>query len=532
MSISKALLLTALSAVLVVSVAAFPIVREVVCINTTYRDILVFFGVNFLAHAGTIPSIAGARWYETTCWTILALLFPFAGLGRSLGIIIRHLGEGKSDLRNAEKQDALLFVVRSAEWMPDRSPSKVYVELPKGFYNLDQTPTTHGPHPSASLEIIDTMDDAIVPRENVKIHGKPMLPRGYDLAYPNRLYLSEVFPYNSKSNENIRLCQSHSWLKMVISIAQLVYSSVTLYETRGDQLNRYGYAAFGLSVFPYTLMSLANLIVVGLVGEYPCLYILRTAIMNEAERRPGGSFGGAVGNCEGDDSLQPYGMDVSCKGHRWSSFTCATVLVEGEVQEKTEKLAGVDGESTEDGLATEDDIGFLPNKLVVTVKGVTRKFEYRHGESEADYVFKLLSYANQDHIPNGGYVGSHGSLRSQYLAAGLLIFVPLIYLLLPYVVIFALSGFKTRGSILAQRAWLMSWIASGQLLLLVFLFQYLENPHFRLATFSIQRRHLTSFITGNKLLLCLLVLAIPAVGGFIMVGKMLVEFGTCSLAPT
>ncbi|KDQ51480.1 hypothetical protein JAAARDRAFT_199128 [Jaapia argillacea MUCL 33604] len=352
-----------------------------------------------------------------------------------------------------------------------------------------------------------------------------MLPPGYDLAYPNHIALSEIFPFNSKFNKNVHLCQSQSWLKMVISIAQLVYSSITLYETRGDQLLRYGYATFGLSVFPYTFMSLANFIVVGLIGEYPRLYMLRTAIMNECERR-GGSFVGAIGNCAEDDSVhRPYAYgvdhDVSYNGYRWSSFTCATVSLEGSGENSTE----VSGEWKEDdGLSTEDGTGLLPKILVVTVKGVTRKFKYQPGFGKVDYAFKLSSYTNQDHIPSGGYVAypSQSLLPALF---SLLYVVTLASLLLPYMVIFTLSKFKAGGSTLAQRAWMMSWIASGQLALLIFAAQYIQNPHLRLATFSIQLHRPTSYFTGNKLLLCLLIFAIPAVGGFITVGKMLAEFG-------
>ncbi|GAB1318442.1 hypothetical protein MFIFM68171_08652 [Madurella fahalii] len=42
--------------------------------------------------------------------------------------------------------------------------------------------------------------------------------------------------------------------------AQTVYAVVTLYQTRGDQLSQYGYAAFGLTVTPYALMPVIYLL--------------------------------------------------------------------------------------------------------------------------------------------------------------------------------------------------------------------------------------------------------------------------------
>ena len=83
----------------------------------------------------------------------------------------------------------------------------------------------------------------------------------------------------------------------VIAIAQVIFSSITIYRTRGDQIEKYGYAAYGLSAYPYALMSLANLIKLAVCGRYPFLYVLRTATLVEAEKN-GGVFEGAVGNLE------------------------------------------------------------------------------------------------------------------------------------------------------------------------------------------------------------------------------------------
>ena len=41
----------------------------------------------------------------------------------------------------------------------------------------------------------------------------------------------------------------------VVAIAQVIFSSITIYRARGDQIEKYGYAAYGLSAYPYALMS-------------------------------------------------------------------------------------------------------------------------------------------------------------------------------------------------------------------------------------------------------------------------------------
>ena len=101
-------------------------------------------------------------------------------------------------------------------------------------------------------------------------------------------------PAFRKSGE-IKLCRSIEVASAVVGIAQVISSSITIYRARGDQIERYGYAAYGLSVYPYVLMSVANLIKLGFCGRYPYAYVLRTATLVEAERN-GGVFEGAVGN--------------------------------------------------------------------------------------------------------------------------------------------------------------------------------------------------------------------------------------------
>ena len=56
------------------------------------------------------------------------------------------------------------------------------------------------------------------------------------------------------------IAASYSIPKAVIAIVQLGYATVTLYQSRGNQIEHYGYAAFALTVIPYAIMSLINLL--------------------------------------------------------------------------------------------------------------------------------------------------------------------------------------------------------------------------------------------------------------------------------
>lgn len=74
---------------------------------------------------------------------------------------------------------------------------------------------------------------------------------------------------------------------------QLIFASSTLYEARGDQIERYGYAAFGLTVAPYAWMSFLNLVGNLVCPQYATMYIVESSSMDELKAPFGVS--GAVG---------------------------------------------------------------------------------------------------------------------------------------------------------------------------------------------------------------------------------------------
>jgi hypothetical protein len=99
--------------------------------------------------------------------------------------------------------------------------------------------------------------------------------------------------------EDICRCTSiasvYSFSKGIMAIFQTVYASMTLYQTRGSQISHYGYAAYGLTVVPYLLMSVINLLGTLLTPDYPTMYLVRSEVMVEAVRPEGAKFEGVVG---------------------------------------------------------------------------------------------------------------------------------------------------------------------------------------------------------------------------------------------
>ncbi|KAF7597203.1 hypothetical protein BBP40_009543 [Aspergillus hancockii] len=101
------------------------------------------------------------------------------------------------------------------------------------------------------------------------------------------------------------IAYSWSFIKALISLLQLLWSIASLYRARGNQIDIYGYAAFGLTVAPYTVMAFVNLVSNLVAVDYPKLYLVESPIMREAIDR-GGLFSGTVG------ALRPADLDPSC----------------------------------------------------------------------------------------------------------------------------------------------------------------------------------------------------------------------------
>ncbi|KDQ52008.1 hypothetical protein JAAARDRAFT_492938 [Jaapia argillacea MUCL 33604] len=524
MTLRSATCLVVALGILVVPSLALPIRAVLVCSPTTWADLLIFFGTNYFAHAATIPSVPGVPWYDTVAWTVIGLLLPFAGLGKSAGLVFRHFSSESGDLEKASARAALLVVCRSDQWEPSTQPEEIYVKLPDNFHQASDASSL----PTAQIQVLSPDATTIVDHRSFRIHGGVKLPPGYKVAIPDSDTLMQYFPFRSAINKSIVLSRSQSYVKMAISVAQLVYSVITIYRTKGNQLERFGYAAFGLSVFPYAFMSLANFICIGVVGEYTHLYMLRTAVMREAKLR-GGIFPGAIGSIKGEDR---NGEDESLadgeKGgdpvksddgddekmlkarKSWAEFSRATISME------------MTGPSV-------GDYSLLEKVLVIKVGGTTRKFRYlpppKDSESGApftEYTFRVSQNSNQNAIPPGCYVSTNNTGLESLMACLALCIVPLA-LIMPYIVIYKLSGFHKGGSTASERFWMMAWVSSGQVVFLFFAIIGVVFPSFAISTLGDPA--LVGFFS-----LLLLPFAIPPIGGFVMVGKMLMEFGSCSLS--
>ena len=138
-----------------------------------------------------------------------------------------------------------------------------------------------------------------------KFHGRVVLPDGYGLAIvgPKSKFVDNDIGDPAAA---IALSYNLNAITILIAIGQLAFSVTTLYRTKGDQINRYGYAAFGLTVTQYALMSLMNLLGNLICPQFPTMYVVKSEEMENALSHPEAVFEGHIGELLNDDYQVMY----------------------------------------------------------------------------------------------------------------------------------------------------------------------------------------------------------------------------------
>jgi len=264
---------------------------HLICTPATHTDLFVFFVTNYLIHAASLPAVPGETLREKLFTAVNALFIPGFGAGRT----IRHFAlrpklkhKQSPLLQCAARAGALCMVVHKTliDFRPRHAPRVSWGTL---LYDRD-------------------LENTIVPTTRV-IHGVCKLPSSGE-------YRLAAVPFGTPLqlvDGAKELCPvtNYNVAKALFSLVQAVAGSITIYRARGDQIARYGYGAFGLSVVPYVFMSVVNIVASFLAPEYPAMYLVRTPDMTEAEKH-GGEFSGIVAQVDtttptsaGQDTINP-----------------------------------------------------------------------------------------------------------------------------------------------------------------------------------------------------------------------------------
>jgi hypothetical protein len=316
-----------------------------------------------------------------------------------------------------------------------------------------------------------------------------------------------------------RINSNYDVMRGLAAIVQAILAIQTLYQTRGDQIKRYGFASFGLTVAPYAIMSLVNLLGALSRPEYDAVYLIGSPMMVEERRRKGleGYYDGVVGEvleADRDHSLAndftkddnfvvespvffqsiDNDMYATLRTHDKKEPVCVRVM------QSDSPYAALDGLSL-----------FVPS---------TPPFAYHRASEE------VLSNPRPRRISTDTFKWPSKILprstryikRSRWLA--------FIISLSPIILIQTLSGFKAGSeSTTVQQAITMLWLAWGSAI------GYLVARFETKDTVGDKVEGQTQVWSIVKSVGWFLVLGWPAFAGWAVVGKMLKEYGRCVKLP-
>ncbi|KAL2785284.1 hypothetical protein BJX66DRAFT_61674 [Aspergillus keveii] len=320
---------------------------QLLCTPPRWYGYILFFFTNYLAHATTVIAVPGQTTTETIFLAITALLTPSIGIFRAVEIFIRRPAfRMRNPLNQAAAARALCMVVKTRldekgsdmiidstqhKWMKhislvhDRANIHGQSQLPKGYAyayvpdsieflfrerRVDEdledawaenaaASTTETSQETQAEDILQ--DGAGNTSENASRDAPEILPENMPRNMPRNMPENEPelmsedvpervqksLPGNAQQNKLERktgdLAASYNIPKAIISLAQAIWAIITIYRARGNQIDQYGYAAFGLTVAPYAYMSIINLMATCITPEYPAIYMVRTSLMNEVK---------------------------------------------------------------------------------------------------------------------------------------------------------------------------------------------------------------------------------------------------------
>ena len=496
---------------------------NLLCTPTRWTDVAIFMLANYVAHAATIKSLPGEPTLATLLVHVAALMFPFAGIMRGVRAIRQCAIVSDTPLKTAAKAEALCVVIRTAEWLPQSGDVVCVSEI---HFHSQTRPSAQSRIDREELyfriEANDNANDrSFLPSnhsskiEGRKVHGICRLPHGYALAIlppgaqvmeicedkREELEVTHISSWSQRLNDalktlrqarsccllyedaiefqspwsrdddssnpdtrpEIELSSNYNLPKCLIAIFQTLYASATLYETRGDQIQRYGYAAFGLTVAPYLVMSIINLLGIMLTPDYPCVYLVRSSVMDEASRRAGAKFEGMIATLRSDPKKD------------WHN-------VEFTIDESNRMFIRNPRESiSQRGLHDVTDVGQRET--------IRQEEPYLANES---YVVISQSPGFSEDLP------LRTTLNKIALYAGFIIGFS------PIAINGGLSHFNAGHSTIAQRVWTMAWLAFGWF-----------------------AGRLIDIGSLHDILYLVPFYCAPAIGGFVVVAQMLKSYGRC-----
>lgn len=83
-----------------------------------------------------------------------------------------------------------------------------------------------------------------------------------------------VTPVIDEGFTPLTLSCNYSVPKAMVAIIQVLYGTMEMYQSSSRQLPKFGYAAYSLTVIPYLIMSLVNLVATACEPRYPTMFLV------------------------------------------------------------------------------------------------------------------------------------------------------------------------------------------------------------------------------------------------------------------
>ncbi|CCM06003.1 uncharacterized protein FIBRA_08246 [Fibroporia radiculosa] len=459
-------------------------VPQLICSRNieTIKDLLVFYGTSYVAHAISVPSGEVGRYTKRAAirfsfpyTSIISFFLPFGGLARSILLINQQLKWRKKHLHAALVHGTLLLLARTEGWAPSETEDEfVYVKIPPAYYGCEKYMDGEIPRWHAAFHIDNDHEEDShweVDQNDYLLHGEQRLPEGYTLAVPSDKTTTEhILDQTIQEPHKIQIHRSTNTLKIFSAIIQIGAAIFTLSLPEPDQFSRWGYAAYALSVIPYALMSAVNMACTAIVGDQSSGHILRTHILEEAERRPGGLFDGTVGRLREASKL--------CGTQAASGYTAVKLRLEtmhsnGEV---VRVVSVNDGKSIKKFIHSPGSTPRRDQLIIFKISAISHDGPLSeeqqdpapdgdlgiHSHSSAvleDSQVKSLAHSASGKTYFRRGETEHAS-REEIVAISSALFI---VTCIPYALLYVITRFRAGSSTVVQRAAMMAWLAADQL---------------------------------------------------------------------
>jgi hypothetical protein len=401
------------------------------------------------------------------------------------------------------------------------------------------------------------------------------LKEGYTfLSVPRNAHVSELESIYARQRVRYRW----NGFKILLSITQLLYSIYSLYKVTHHEIERFGYAAYGLTVASYIAMGIFNLIANLVTPEFDQLYIIKSAHFDSAvelkpEYRPKvvhqdgdhsrsrydnpsrgrhedpsrgryeyssrGRHGESSRDRYDDPSQGRYGYssrdrydDPSRGRHEDSSRNRHEESSRGRHRESRSR----DAHPRPVSVITDFPLaGRLDEELYRDLHETNRRSQRSGGYSLAGHLVNDLEY-RESHHPIANLFIRWFNLRDRptfrpytrpYRLRGFLVlFFSMAVVVGICSLIYYLSKLKTGQSSLAERIWTTGWLVTG--LLAPFVMQLIEIVRVFFDSFDARGIVLVlRYVAYLALALALVACAFP-VGGVVVVIQEMLAFGSCT----